>query len=104
MRRTSVRTSVRHRTSVRTPCATLSPVTGCTKISLGCKFCYAERMAVRLQAMGRIAADRARKRAAEEQVKRELRAFEREMGALDGPFLHRRKRSAEAGASDGSSR
>lgn len=32
--------------------ATWNPVTGCTKISPGCKFCYAERMAKRLQAMG----------------------------------------------------
>ncbi len=32
--------------------ATWNPVTGCTKISPGCKFCYAERMALRLQAMG----------------------------------------------------
>jgi protein gp37 len=32
--------------------ATWNPVTGCTKISPGCKFCYAERMAHRLQAMG----------------------------------------------------
>lgn len=32
--------------------ATWNPVTGCTKISPGCKHCYAERMAVRLQAMG----------------------------------------------------
>jgi len=32
--------------------STWNPVTGCTKISLGCKHCYAERMAVRLQAMG----------------------------------------------------
>jgi protein gp37 len=32
--------------------ATWNPVTGCTKISPGCKFCYAERMAQRLQAMG----------------------------------------------------
>ncbi len=31
---------------------TWNPVTGCTKISDGCKFCYAERMANRLQAMG----------------------------------------------------
>lgn len=31
---------------------TLNPVTGCTKISPGCKNCYAERMAKRLQAMG----------------------------------------------------
>jgi protein gp37 len=32
--------------------ATWNPVTGCTKISPGCKFCYAERLARRLQAMG----------------------------------------------------
>lgn len=32
--------------------ATWNPLTGCTKISPGCKFCYAERMAHRLQAMG----------------------------------------------------
>ncbi len=32
--------------------STWNPVTGCTKISLGCKNCYAERMALRLQAMG----------------------------------------------------
>lgn len=32
--------------------ATWNPLTGCTKISPGCKFCYAERMAKRLQAMG----------------------------------------------------
>jgi protein gp37 len=31
---------------------TWNPVTGCTKISAGCKNCYAERMAIRLQAMG----------------------------------------------------
>src|SRR5438105_1409608 len=31
--------------------ATWNPVTGCTKISPGCKHCYAERMAGRLQAM-----------------------------------------------------
>jgi len=34
--------------------STWNPITGCTKISLGCKNCYAERMAVRLQAMGQI--------------------------------------------------
>lgn len=32
--------------------STWNPVTGCTKISTGCKNCYAERMARRLQAMG----------------------------------------------------
>ena len=32
--------------------STWNPITGCTKISTGCKFCYAERMAFRLQAMG----------------------------------------------------
>ena len=31
---------------------TWNPVTGCTKISHGCKHCYAERMSQRLQAMG----------------------------------------------------
>lgn len=31
---------------------TWNPVTGCTKISPGCTNCYAERMALRLQAMG----------------------------------------------------
>lgn len=31
---------------------TWNPVTGCTKISPGCKHCYAETMARRLQAMG----------------------------------------------------
>jgi len=32
--------------------STWNPVTGCTKVSLGCRNCYAERMALRLQAMG----------------------------------------------------
>ncbi len=32
--------------------ATWNPVTGCSKISPGCKFCYAERLSCRLQAMG----------------------------------------------------
>ena len=32
--------------------STWNPVTGCTKISPGCRYCYAERMAERLQAMG----------------------------------------------------
>lgn len=32
--------------------ATWNPVTGCTKVSQGCKHCYAERMAKRLHAMG----------------------------------------------------
>lgn len=31
---------------------TWNPVTGCTKVSQGCKKCYAERMAKRLRAMG----------------------------------------------------
>ncbi len=30
---------------------TWNPITGCTKISDGCKNCYAERMTKRLQAM-----------------------------------------------------
>jgi protein gp37 len=32
--------------------STWNPVTGCTKMSAGCKNCYAERMACRLKAMG----------------------------------------------------
>ena len=32
--------------------STWNPVTGCTKVSPGCKHCYAERIALRLQAMG----------------------------------------------------
>ena len=32
--------------------ATWNPVTGCTKVSPGCKHCYAERLALRLKAMG----------------------------------------------------
>ena len=32
--------------------ATWNPVTGCDKISPGCKHCYAERLSLRLQAMG----------------------------------------------------
>lgn len=32
--------------------STWNPITGCTKVSPGCKFCYAERMAKRLKAMG----------------------------------------------------
>jgi len=32
--------------------STWNPITGCTKITTGCKFCYAEVMARRLQAMG----------------------------------------------------
>ena len=31
---------------------TWNPTTGCTKVSAGCKFCYAEVMARRLKAMG----------------------------------------------------
>lgn len=30
---------------------TWNPVTGCTKVSEGCRHCYAERLAKRLQAM-----------------------------------------------------
>jgi protein gp37 len=33
--------------------ATWNPVTGCTKISDGCRHCYAERLSLRLKAMGR---------------------------------------------------
>jgi len=32
--------------------STWNPVTGCSKVSSGCKHCYAERMTERLQEMG----------------------------------------------------
>lgn len=40
------------KTSIEWTEVTWNPVTGCTKISTGCKYCYAERMAIRLHAMG----------------------------------------------------
>lgn len=40
------------KTSIEWTDTTWNPVTGCTKISAGCKHCYAERMAMRLQKMG----------------------------------------------------
>ncbi len=39
-------------TSIEWTEMTWNPTTGCTKISAGCKFCYAEIMSKRLQAMG----------------------------------------------------
>ena len=39
-------------TGIESTDATWNPVTGCTKISPGCKHCYAERLARRLRAMG----------------------------------------------------
>jgi protein gp37 len=40
------------RSSIEWTESTWNPLTGCTKISPGCKNCYAERMSLRLQAMG----------------------------------------------------
>lgn len=40
------------RSSIEWTESTWNPMTGCTKISLGCRHCYAERMALRLQAIG----------------------------------------------------
>lgn len=40
------------RSSIEWTESTWNPITGCTKISEGCRHCYAERMAKRLQAMG----------------------------------------------------
>lgn len=40
------------KTAIEWTGATWNPVTGCTKVSTGCKHCYAERLAIRLQAMG----------------------------------------------------
>ena len=41
-----------HGSSIEWTESTWNPVTGCNKVSPGCKHCYAERMAERLQAMG----------------------------------------------------
>jgi len=41
-----------HNSHIEWTDATWNPVTGCTKISSGCKHCYAERLAHRLQVMG----------------------------------------------------
>ena len=41
-----------HGSSIEWTESTWNPVTGCTRISIGCTNCYAERMAERLQAMG----------------------------------------------------
>jgi len=40
------------RSSIEWTESTWNPVTGCSKVSPGCKHCYAERMALRLCAMG----------------------------------------------------
>ena len=40
------------RSSIEWTQVTWNPVTGCTKISHGCRHCYAERMSKRLRAMG----------------------------------------------------
>ena len=40
------------RTDIEWTESTWNPITGCTKISRGCRYCYAERMAHRLSAMG----------------------------------------------------
>ena len=40
------------RSSIEWTESTWNPITGCTKISPGCAHCYAERMALRLRAMG----------------------------------------------------
>ncbi len=40
------------KTKIEWTSVTWNPVTGCTKVSPGCKFCYAERLAKRLHAMG----------------------------------------------------
>lgn len=41
-----------HNSDIEWTESTWNPITGCTKISSGCKNCYAERMALRLQRMG----------------------------------------------------
>jgi protein gp37 len=40
------------KTSIEWTESTWNPITGCTKVSPGCQNCYAERLSLRLQAMG----------------------------------------------------
>jgi len=47
-----LKTSKMAKTKIEWTESTWNPITGCTKISSGCKFCYAEVMAKRLKAMG----------------------------------------------------
>ena len=51
-RRASGEIEAMSRSTIEWTEVTWNPVSGCTKISDGCKFCYAERLANRLQAMG----------------------------------------------------
>jgi protein gp37 len=48
--------------------STWNPIIGCNKISPGCKFCYAERMAKRLKAMGSLNYDQGFKLSLHEHV------------------------------------
>ncbi len=48
----SLPTAMTTKTRIEWTEVTWNPVTGCTKLSQGCKHCYAERMARRLKAMG----------------------------------------------------
>jgi protein gp37 len=40
------------RSGIEWTCSTWNPVTGCSKVSLGCQHCYAERIALRLKGQG----------------------------------------------------
>jgi protein gp37 len=51
-RRHLLLTAMADRSHIEWTEATWNPVTGCTKVSAGCKNCYAERLANRLNAMG----------------------------------------------------
>lgn len=44
--------SIMSKSSIEWTESTWNPLTGCNKISPGCKHCYAERMAKRLKTMG----------------------------------------------------
>ena len=51
---------IMNKTNIEWADVTWNPVTGCTKVSPGCKYCYAEAMASRIQTMGGKAAERYR--------------------------------------------
>lgn len=73
--------------------ATWNPTVGCTKISPGCKNCYAEAMAKRLQAMGTPGYENGFKLTILPERLADLAAalFDLYLGVLDGAFedIHR---------------
>ena len=52
MKENNLNCQVMSKSTIEWTNTTWNPVTGCDKVSQGCKYCYAEIMSKRLQAMG----------------------------------------------------